>query len=272
MPKKNILFTLTCFLSREDKLIQTENALRSIYKYEPNLKKYADVVVINECGTVSGQFLKKEFPWITKVIDKSVKSTCGQSGSLNVAIDMLIKKTKKSKELKIPQYEFWLHWEESWVCTKPFLKVCDEAMSLGLDHLHLTTEDYSDDYYYSYKTKLPDSKRFINFKRKYNYDHYEKCKRVPRELNHRSKKIKQNKDCKEYDSGEPWPLWTLQPSMDRVSKILNIGYFNQDPEFWPVHFELEFAYNWLMQPGGVLAAGIGCAKRQKGHRSFSLGY
>jgi hypothetical protein len=262
MPK-NILFTLTCFLSREDKLIQTLKALRSIHKCEPNLKKYADIVVINECGTTSGQFLKKEFPWITKVIDKKSKNDCGQSGSLNVAIDMLRKNKKK--------YEFWLHWEESWICTKPFLKVCDEAMSLGVDQLHLTVEDFSDKYYYSYKAKLPDNKRYITFRRKYNYDHYKDCKRSGKELHNGSKKIKQNKNCKEDSSDNPWPLYTLQPAMDRVSKILNVGYFNQDPKFWPVHFELEFGYNWVMQPGGIVAAGIGCAKRQKGHRSFSLG-
>jgi hypothetical protein len=74
MPKKNILFTMTCFLSREDKLIQTLKALRSIHKHEPNLRKHAEIVVINECGHVKGQFLKKEFPWITKIVDKKKKT------------------------------------------------------------------------------------------------------------------------------------------------------------------------------------------------------
>ena len=36
---KNILFTLTTFLSLEDKLKQCIHCLKSIEKYEPNLKK-----------------------------------------------------------------------------------------------------------------------------------------------------------------------------------------------------------------------------------------
>jgi hypothetical protein len=158
-----------------------------------------------------------------------------------------------------PKFEFWLHWEESWVATKPFLKVCDEAMSIGIDQLQLTEDNWEDDYDYS--IVLPNNKRKIFVQTKHlPYKGFAHCKRI--------KEFYQHELCRDHGN-EDWPLWSLRPGMDRVSKVLAVGLFNTDPKFWPVDFELEWAWNWVMQPGGVTKAGILCAKRQEGHKSFS---
>ena len=57
---------------------------------------------------------------------------------------------------------------------------------------------------------------------------------------------------------------------DSKEKVLAVGYFNTDPKFWPVHFELEWGYNWITQPGGVTKALSICSRQDKKHRSFSM--
>lgn len=239
-----------------DKREQCIKALKSIKKTEPNLKRSCHVVVINECGETSGCFLKKMFPWIDQVIDK--KRSCGQASSLNRILD----------ELRKGKYSYWLHWEESWVAKKPFLKICYYAMKLGIDQIQLTEDDsWEEDRGRKIKTPscryitmCAESERCIWERR------YRKCKRSPR--NKKRKSFAQSYRCR--DDPPNWPMWSLRPGMDNAKKILSVGYFNQNPKFWPVHFELEFAYNWAMQKD-ISKAGIRCAYRQRGHRSFSDG-
>jgi hypothetical protein len=143
-------------------------------------------------------------------------------------------------------------------------------MSMGVDQLQLTEDVWEDEH--SYKIRLPKNKKYIYVQTKYlPYKHYEKCKRGPN--GNKTRNIKQKCELVFSDSGYEmdYPVWSLRPAMDRVSKVLNVGYFNEDPKFWPVHFEIEWAYNWIMQPGGAVKAGIICSKRQKGHSSFSVG-
>lgn len=274
---KNILFTLTTFLSSEGKLKQCIKCLKSIEKYEPNIKKKCFVLIINECGETSGQFLKKEFPWIDKIIDKgNIKDKsgkkCGQSSSLNIGISYL----KKEKRFK-----YWIHWEESWVATKSFLQLCYDAMKMNIDCLQISDNDG----YQSLKRVHTPHNRYIFIEHFPNNDYDFKtlckcnskkccCKRKKNELKARSKTIKQHKKCKECFSDkcekDKWfPNWSLRPGIERREKVLAVGYFNTDPKFWPVHFELEWAYNWITQPGGVTKAISVCSKRQDGHISFS---
>jgi hypothetical protein len=263
MTKRKILFSITTVIERPDKRKQVIRALRSIHKYEPNLRKHAKIVVVNEYSEegAKADFLKDEFPWIDKVVNKTKKDK-GQSGSLNLIIDMLGSPATKKRK-----YDYWIHWEESWVATKPFLKVCMEAMDMGIDQLQLTEDIWEEDHDYSINLKR--SKRKIYVQRKhFPYKKFEKCLTSRSKSTSRRKKIIQDRECKDY-AYDDWPLWSLRPSMDRVSKILNVGYFNTDPKFWPVHFELLFAAQWTMQPGGAVKAGILCTKRQKGHVSFS---
>jgi hypothetical protein len=253
--KKNILFSMTTVIERSDKREQLIKALRSIHKYEPNLQKYAKIVIINEYNEtgIKANFLKEEFPWITSIINKTKKNK-GQARSLNLIIKMLGTKNK-------PKFDFWLHFEESWIVTKPFLKICNEAMAIGIDQLQLTEDNWMQDYDYS--IILPDTRRKIYIQTKhFPYKGYLDCLRKGNNTNYIEKY------CRDYGQDE-WPLWSLRPGMDRVSKILNVGLFSTSKDMWPVHFELDCAFNWTLQPGGVVKAGIECVKRQKGHVSFS---
>jgi hypothetical protein len=253
--KKNILFSMTTVAERPDKRQQLIKALHSIHKHEPNLQKYAKVVIINEYSEngFKANFLKEEFPWIHAIVNKTKKDQ-GQAGSLNLIIKMLGTKTR-------PKFDFWLHFEESWIVTKPFLKICDEAMSIGIDQLQLTEDNWEEDHDYS--IMLPKTRRRIYVQSKHlPYKGYVDC--IRSENNYANIE----KLCRD-DGQDEWPLWSLRPGMDRVSKILNVGLFSTSKEMWPVHFELEYAMNWLLQPGGVVKAGIELVKRQKGHVSFS---
>lgn len=247
-----ILFTLTTFLSRPDKLKQSLKALKSIEKYEPDLKKYCYILVINECGKVKGNFLKKDFPWIDRVINKNNK--CGQAGSLNIAIDELYKNKKK--------YKYWIHWEESWVAVKPFLEIGIEVMEKGVSQLQFTEDGWMDDYEKKIRLK---NRKYIYIQKKHSYSNYKICKR--KKYGKSSKNYIPNIRCNERDPDKYWPLWSLRPGIDQVDKVLKVGYFTTDKRFWPVHFELEWAYNWVQL--NTIKAGIELVKRQKGHRSFS---
>ena len=246
---------MTTVIERPDKREQLLKSLRSIHKYEPKLNQYAKIVVVNEYSEtgIKADFLKKEFPWITTIINKTKKDK-GQAGSLNLIIKMLGTKTK-------PKFDFLIHWEESWSATKPFLKICDEAMSIGIDQLQLTEDNWMEDFDYS--IILPKTRRKIYVQTKHiPYAGYSDCDSSI----HNAKHIE--KYCRDQGQDE-WPLWSLRPGIDRVSKVLNIGLFNTSKVMWPVHFELAWAYQWTMQKGGIVKAGIECAKRQEGHVSFS---
>ena len=253
---KNILFTMTCFLSRPDKFKQAVKAFESIKKQEPNIKRSCYIVLINECGETSGKVLKKQFKWIDKVIDKTKSNSgCGQPSSLNLAIDMLKKNSK---------FKYWLHWEESWVAKKPFLNLCKYAMDIGVDQLQLTEDQWQDDYIKILKTPY---RRNIYVQTNRDFSHYSQCKRRTKRSRN-SKKLKPKSTCKEENTNLDWPLWSLRPSMDNAERVLQVGYFTEQKQFWPVHFEIEWAYNWATLPN-IIKAGAECAYRQKGHRSFS---
>lgn len=252
---KGILFTLTCFISRPDKMKQTLVALNSIKKQEPHIKKDCYILVVNECPTsrskIASDYLKKKFPWIDKVINK--KYNCGQAASLNIIIDFL--KQKK--------FKYWLHWEESWKAQKPFLKLCKYAMYIGIDQLQLTEDIWQEDH-----CKVLDTphKRKIYIQTYDDYSEYEQCKRTGK----KRRKFRPHPKCRSNKS-LPWPLWSLRPGIDVVERVLEVGYFTEDPDFWPVHFELEWAYNWSMLCN-IVKGGVECAKRQGGHKSFSEKY
>jgi hypothetical protein len=253
--RKNILFSMTTVVERPDKREQLIKALRSIHKYEPKLQQYAKIVIVNEYSEsgVKADFLKNEFPWITAIVNKTKKDR-GQAGSLNLIIKMLGTKNK-------PKFDFLIHWEESWVATKPFLKICDEAMSIGIDQLQLTEDNWEDDH--DYYITLPKTRKRIYVQSKHlPYKGYSDCNHSIHNIKHIEKLCRDN-------GQDEWPLWSLRPGIDRVSKLLNVGLFSTAQEMWPVHFELSFALNWVLQPGGVTKAGIKCTKRQVGHKSFS---
>ena len=250
-----ILFTLTTVLSRPDKRKQAIACLESIESEEPHLSEECYVLVVNECGETSGQFLRKRFPWIDEVIDK--KTDCGQVGSLNLIIQMLSDNA----------FKYWIHWEESWVAKRPFLQLGMDAMQMGVDQMQFTEDSSRCHHLDDRRVRTPSGKYIYVRERDDDFSHYRRCKRKSSELQMRSRISRFV--CREEDESLEWPLWSLRPGMDRVSKVLEVGYFSTNAKMWPVHFELEWAYNWATQKGGVVKAGAYVAFRQAGHVSFS---
>lgn len=261
LPQKRILFTLTTVLSRPDKLAQTTACLKSIQRQEPRIGDQCHVVIINECGNTSGKFLLKQFPWISRVIDKRRKY-CGQAKSLNMVIRMLHRHRR--------QYLYWLHWEESWVAKRPFIQLCTDAMDMGVDQMQLTQDDMTWNTN-DMKKRTPHNRYLYINARNDDFKGFQVCRRRRSALHSRSRDIRSSKKCRD-DMHQTWPLWSLRPAMDRAEKVLNVGYFDESDDMWPVHFELEWAYNWATQKGGVCKAGAYAAYRQSGHISFSETY
>ena len=64
-----------------------------------------------------------------------------------------------------------------------------------------------------------------------------------------------------------WPLFSLQPSINRTDGIKRIGYFNDSIDKWPIAFEYEYGIKWFNMR---LRKGImkePCAVRQLDHVS-----
>ena len=292
---KPTLFTMTSFLERDDKLRQAINALRSIQKHEPRLSDSCTFLLVNDCSTRDVSFLLDEFDFIDEIVQNtnsggpkrtpsstatSTSSTgCGQAASLNIIVD----------RLRAGKFSYWLHWEESWVAQRPFLELCYEAMKAGIKQMQLTTDTVwrgnsgvnrnlskggkvtrlqprkSNDVV----TQSKDSFRRSHPGGRPGWEEsFASCAR-PKDAMWRRDYVPDG-DCRD-PGGMPgvyWPLWSLRPGMDVASRVCQVGYFTESPLFWPIHFELEWAYRWAMLPGAV-KAGKTCAIRQPGHVSFS---
>jgi hypothetical protein len=60
--------------------------------------------------------------------------------------------------------------------------------------------------------------------------------------------IKEHPDRKkQYDHEwyEKWPLYSLRPSLNRVSEYSDLGYFNTDPKYWPYLFEFMYGVTFV---------------------------
>lgn len=209
----DILFTSTTYLSKPNKFTQIKKALNSFFEVL-DTDKISKFIIINEFSkdpedNVKIQYLQRQFPFI-KIINKN-ESQQGQAKSLNLIID----------ELKSGNYKYWINWEESWQATRPFLNEAYFIMeNSDIDQLSFLKE------------------KFSNKQRKIgNFDYKEQIK-LP--LDNYSKNKSWNKYNFRY-----WPLFSLRPSIIRVSSVLKTGYFNEDKKKWPITFEYEWGIDWL---------------------------
>ena len=150
---------------------------------------------------------------------------------------------------------------------RPFIQLCVDAMYMGVDQMQLT-EDVMTWNTSDVKKRTPHNRYLYINTRGDNFESFKACKRRPSALHSRTRVVRSSSKCRD-NMRQMWPLWSLRPGMDRASKVLNVGYFDEDKVMWPVHFELEWAYNWATQVGGVVKAGANVAYRQRGHISFS---
>ena len=123
-----ILFTCTSFVSKPNKLDSLKQTLDSFIRYTPT-ETIDRMIVINEYDENtedSIEELKNMYPEI-EFINKSEKDK-GQARSINLIIDIL----------REGNYDYWLHWEDSWVLNTPFLDDSIEIMEDdNIDQLQL---------------------------------------------------------------------------------------------------------------------------------------
>lgn len=210
-----VLFSCTTFLSKPNKYDELNHALDTFIKFN-DIKKIDYFIVINEYGENTEEKvekLKKKYPFIF-FINKE-KEDAGQANSLNLIITIL-------KEYNV---KYWLHWEESWFTISPFLEPALNIIKNNhIDQLQLTDDMWR-------------SKKSIHY---HTITHKDYLEAIPESMDiYKTYFDWQGKNF------EKWPLFSLRPGIDKVEKILEVGFFDNSPEKWPVTFEFDYALRWI---------------------------
>ena len=209
-PQGNTLFACTTFLAKPKKFKELDRALSTFLQHYDG-DEIREFLVINEYSETDTSdkiaYLREKYPFITFISKTSDQS--GQAKSLNMMID----------HLKTHDYKYWLRWEESWYSLKPYFKNAHKIMETSdIDQLQFTY-DWRD---------VPDERR----------KQAQKYLRILRREDYKDKLWSGS-------TIDDWPLYSLRPCLDRVSTILKIGRFDESPEKWPVHFEYDYALEWV---------------------------
>ena len=189
-----ILFTITTYLALEGKYDELNYALETFFKNE-NTTKINKYLLINEYHEKDTSHLlkqiKEKYPKLS-IYQKKVNEK-GQAYSLNIVI----------KLLKLSDFKYWIQWEEGWYTNKKFI---NEGINMieenNLDQLQFSYMDWHDQ-----DNKIEKNGFYLIPSR--GDDYYDSV----------------NSDNER--TGK-WPLYSLRPSINRVSKIIEIGYFKKN--------------------------------------------
>lgn len=228
------IITMTTYMGFEDRFQHMDRVLG------PLVATGQEVVVINEWDEnhrVYADFMKTHYPQV-RFVQKNPEDS-GQPRSLNILVrDYLLHSEKK----------YWIHWEDTWVATRPLLP---DLVRLMDSHPDITQLQATDDW-----KNLP-----------------------PRQTLHRGDisvlvpQYAYDKDVYEMGSVlslETWPLFSLRPSINRLSFFQRRArdfYFKEDPRLWPLLFEWEFGRIFLRNKGVKAITKKPYARRVKGSRS-----
>lgn len=240
-----VILTCSTYLSLPGKFDQFNTAMSSLYEHHSadGMSKISSILVINEYdgdqpeGFDSAQ-VQSSFPNVEFV--QKGETARGQARTMNLILE------------RIKHYDYWIHWEESWHCTRPFLEEAIDVMrNSEVTQLQLTTGDWRDagpdrlrgrtsPTGAGYLEVLPHpdiealiEKFSIMLAPCFTYSDYWKIA-----------------DAQGWSV--MWPLYSLRPSINRVAFYSDLAGFNEDPALWPVRFEWEFAARWLRK--GALKA------------------
>lgn len=227
----SVIFTCTTFLSKPGKLEQFIAAMDSLMFEDKML--IGTFVVINEYDASStedfGTILVRKYPFIQFYQKRAEEA--GQARSLNMILKI------------IKPYTFWIHWEESWVCVRPFVK---KALSIMEDDEHISQIQLTQDWLES-EYEMKNGYRII-------YVHPEYSDVVT------YKEV--------VASGYAlWPLYSLRPSVNRVYHYRDLGMFDENPAKWPVEFEFDYSKKWVKRGNVKAIIRPECAVRHQGHVS-----
>ena len=220
----SILLTVTTFLALPQKIATLAQALTTLYETR---SLECDCLVVNEYPPPDGftmqATLARDFPMCTFMQKR--REDRGQARSLNMILE----------RLRLQRYKYWVQWEEAWFSTRPWLQ----------DALH-EMERYPD----------------IDQLALHNNQNFHRRERSGRGFQHvqRGSHVIVTMDSTDglrqmtcWDGHfTHWPLFSLQPAVNKVASILSNGAFNESADMWPVHFEFTFGVRWLL--GGAIKA------------------
>jgi hypothetical protein len=202
------------------------NKLRALHDQQ-TLNRIDKWIVVNEYSIKPranwAKLMNQQYPFIT-FLQKSQQDQ-GQPKSLNILFPYM------------NSYKYWFHWEESWYPIRPFLKDAFDIMdNTKITQLQLTSNE---------QDKIDWIKRTTE----------EKTCTVNYCVIHHSREIDDNlgeDKIKTFDQlVRYWPLYSLQPSLNRVS-FYDFGNFSTRKFPFPLVSEYDFAQRWY-QRGGIKA-------------------
>lgn len=231
------VLTVTVCFDRPGRYDMFTQAIQSLLQHEPDiLSKSQLAMVVSEVyapGTATEHVIaareahiRTTFPGL-EFIQKRDARDAGQARSLNMILQRLL---SKDVALSLDSV-VWIHWEESWLCTRPFLQESIRAFDRlpWLTQLQLTP-DWRDMPPHRYSA-LGDGLTQV----------------IPSEeavkVSYNSMPYHEARDT--YGLHTMWPLYSLRPSVNRLSHYAKLGTFDEQPELWPVAFEYEYAKRWL---------------------------
>ena len=222
------IFTCTTFFDyeKQDKWEVFCEAIDSIQREHDSgtLNQISHWLVVNEYSTTPkkdwSKIIQERYPFI-EFVQKDANEK-GQAASMNIILN------------RIKPYRYWIHWEEAWFCSKPCLdRMLDVMRSTNITQLQITQ-------LYDKTNWLDSDKHPRILKKTQQGTEYYVIQSSP------DTRIYTKKSPKEMNKNflSNWPLYSLLPSINRVSGYNN-GEFSTDPTLWPVKFEWDYARRWL---------------------------
>ena len=227
------IITMTTYMGYENRFAHINSVLG------PLVATGQEVVVINEWDEnyrMYIDYMAERYPQV-RFIQKT-KDDRGQPRSLNILVrDHLMHSDKK----------YWVHWEDTWVASGPLLPDLVRFMD---NHPQITQLQATGDW-----------------------------KDIPRQHTIPLKDINILLPQHKYDKSvyemngvslEKWPLFSLRPSINRLSffqRHSHYFYFLEHPHLWPLLFEWEFGRVFLRNGGIKAVTQKPYAKKIKGQRS-----
>lgn len=212
---KKIVYTCTTYFDFNDnKFFDFCRSLDTFFYYNPMSVTDVDFIIINEYSNTKKKdwdnIIRTKYPFI-KFISKDKKDK-GQARSLNMILNL------------IRDYDYWIHIEEAWFCTRPFFNDVVKIMNTS------NVSQLSMNWYWNRERV-----EWNDYYKKQIFNSYVIIDEKPNTLT-----LEQYYKNGYSFEGTSWSLYSLRPSISRVSDILKIGQFDEHPDAWPVMFEYEF--------------------------------
>ncbi|MEV6427699.1 hypothetical protein [Nocardia sp. NPDC051463] len=232
---------------KQGKLSQLCIALWSILAQHcpDDLRNVTEILVINEFGPGDPCDYRQTIEAIHPSIEFIQKGpdAAGQARTLNMILG------------RINSHDYWMHWEESWQCTRPFIaEAIDVMRSTNLTQVQVTPDWLDIGLDRIVHSETATGTRYAQI------------------LPHpRTAALVRGASTEDFDRlvgeagmGAVWPLFSLRPGINRVAFYRELPPFDEDPRYWPVRFEWKYGVHWL-ERGATKAVLVPYAAQRQPH-------